>query len=151
MPVHREASEVETRALDAYVKLRRASDSISARLASGIAEHGLTESQFGVLEALFHLGPMPQVDLARKILKSSGNITMVVDNLEKQALVKRVRGSSDRRYVSVELTTKGEELVRRIFPDHASTLVGFMSALSPAEQEQLATLCRKLGLGVSAR
>jgi len=146
LPIHREGTDVELRALDAYVKLRRAGDSISSRLLSSISRERLTESQFGVLEALFHIGPMCQVELAKKILKSSGNITMVVDNLEKRALVKRERDASDRRYVTVELTEAGNSLLREIFPAHLTAVVDLMSTLSSGEQEELARLCRKLGL-----
>ena len=146
MPIHHKGPIDEIRALDAYVKLRRASDSLSATLQSCIATQGLTESQFGVLEALFHLGPLSQVDLAKKILKTSGNITMVVDNLETRGLVRRSRGGSDRRYVSVQLTPEGETLIKNIFPAHVDRLMKMMSALDPNEQESLARLCKKLGL-----
>ncbi len=47
---------------------------------------GLTESQFGVLDSLFHLGPMKQKEIGKKILKSGGNITMVINNLEKRGI-----------------------------------------------------------------
>lgn len=146
MPIHREGSELEQRALDAYVKLRRASESLTARLHPSITAMRLTESQFGVLEALYHLGAMCQVDLAKKILRSSGNITMVVDNLEKRELVRRVRGATDRRYVSVELTAGGETMMRESFPGHVQAIVEQMSTLSATEQGELARLCKKLGL-----
>ena len=146
MPIRRDGNEDELRALDAYVKLRRASESISARLHSSIKAMRLTESQFGILEALYHLGSMCQADLGKKILKSNGNITMVVDNLEKRELVNRVRGAADRRYVSVELTAAGQTLMREAFPGHVQAIVAQMSTLSAAEQDELARLCRKLGL-----
>ena len=87
----------EMKALSAYVKLMRAAESITARAHRHLSSFGLTISQFGVLEALFHLGPLSQKDIGQKILRSSGNITMVIDNLEKRGLVRRERDRQDRR------------------------------------------------------
>ena len=94
----------KVRALGTYVKLMRAAESITARVHKHLSSAGLTVSQFGVLEAMFNLGPLSQRDLGRKILRSSGNITMVIDNLEKRHLVRRERSTSDRRIFIVHLT-----------------------------------------------
>ncbi len=136
----------ETRALNAYVKLMRASESVSARIHGHVVEAGLTVSQFGVLEALYHLGPLSQKELAEKILRSSGNITMVIDNLEKRNLVKRERNKEDRRFYTVRLTVGGRRLIGSLFPRHAAKVVEEMKALSRTEQEELSRLCRKVGL-----
>lgn len=116
---------------------------------SRLGQHGtlgnLTISQFGVLEALYHLGPMCQNDLAGKILKSSGNMTMVIDNLEKRSLVTRQRNPDDRRMVTVSLTKNGVDLIERILPEHVAAITDEMKILSPEEQIQLGELCRKLG------
>jgi MarR family 2-MHQ and catechol resistance regulon transcriptional repressor len=143
---HRGPKE-EVRALDVYVKLVRAADSVSARLGPQIAAAGLTGSQFGALEALLHLGPLYQKDLGEKLLKSSGNMTLVIDNLEKRGLVRRARDSEDRRFTTVHLTEEGRELITRAFPAHARAVAREMSVLTPAEQEELGRLCRKLGRG----
>jgi MarR family 2-MHQ and catechol resistance regulon transcriptional repressor len=136
----------QVRALGAYVKLMRAADSVTTRVHRHLARAGLTVSQFAALEALHHLGPLTQKDIARKILKSGGNITMVIDNLEKRGLVTRTRGAEDRRRVFVRLTPTGAGIIGRIFPGHAEGITGAMAVLTPAEQEQLSRLCRKLGL-----
>jgi MarR family 2-MHQ and catechol resistance regulon transcriptional repressor len=133
-------------ALNAYIKLRRAVGAIDARLVRAMAEHDLTDTQFGVLEVLFHLGPLCQRDIAAKQFTSGANITMVVNNLEKNGLVSRVRSDEDRRRSVVELTTEGRALIRRIFPAHAQAIVRAFSALSRTEQEELARLCKVLGL-----
>ena len=138
--------KAEVRALDAFIKLMRAADSVSARLSGDTAGHGLTGSQLGVLEALYHLGPLCQRDLGAKLLSSSGNITLVVDNLEKRALVRRERQTEDRRFILVHLTDEGRGLIARVFPRHAARITEEMSVLTPAEQEELGRLCRKLGL-----
>jgi MarR family 2-MHQ and catechol resistance regulon transcriptional repressor len=135
------------RALDAYIKLNRAADSLTARLSGVWAEAGLTEGQFGALEALYHLGPLVQRVLAAKLLRSSGNVTLVIDNLQKRGLVRRERGTADRRCVTVHLTDEGRRLIRRLFPKHAADVAAAFAVLSAAEQEELGRLCRTLGRG----
>ena len=135
----------EVRALDTYIKLSRAADSVSARIHRHLDVANLTISQFGVLEALLHLGVLSQSDLAKKLLKSGGNITLVIDNLEKRQLVKRDRLPEDRRVVKVCLTEKGQQLINEIFPKHVAAIVAEMSILTALEQEELSRLCRRLG------
>lgn len=132
-------------ALDAYVKLMRAAETVTVVIHRHLAREKLTVSQFGVLEALYHLGPMCQRDVAKKNLKSSANITTVVDNLEKRGLVERLRSSEDRRYIALHLTTAGRDLIERIFPAHAEGIVKSFGSLTMDEQQQLAALCKKLG------
>jgi MarR family 2-MHQ and catechol resistance regulon transcriptional repressor len=72
---------------------------------------------------------------------------MVVDNLERRGLVRRVRGTEDRRYVTVHLTEEGDRVIREAFPEHAARVADEMSRLTPEEQETLGRLCRKLGRG----
>lgn len=139
----------ERRALDAFIKIRRATNTLQARLAPSYARHGLTESQFATLEVLYYLGPLCQRDIARKILKSGGNLTMVIDNLEKSGLVRRRTSKEDRREKVVELTTKGQGLITEIFPQHAHDIADLFSSLSAREQDELARLCRKLGLSLA--
>jgi MarR family transcriptional regulator, 2-MHQ and catechol-resistance regulon repressor len=146
MGTHYQGTPDEIRALDVYIKLSRAADAVTQRINRHLKEDGLTVSQFGVLEALYHLGPMCQTELAGKILKSTGNLTLVIDNLERGGLVERQRDTVDRRFVSVHLTPAGEELIGRIFRPHVAGVVDTMSALTAAEQEELARLTRKLGL-----
>src|SRR5262249_34995615 len=145
MGTHHRGPAAEVRALDAYIKLMRAADSVSGQLAIGLADAGLSEGQFGVLEALHHLGPLCQRDLGAKLLRSGGNITMVVDNLEKRGLVRRQREAKDRRYISVHLTDAGRKLIARLFPRHAAAITAEMAVLAAEEQETLGRLCRKLG------
>ena len=133
-------------ALNTYTKLMRAAESVTARVSRSMSAAGLTISQFGVLEALHHKGPLCQRDIAAKILKSTGNITLVIDNLEKQELVKRERTSEDRRYLTVSLTQKGLALISTVFADVEAAIVIEMGALTGEEQEKLGICCKKLGL-----
>ena len=146
MPTHYQGEPEEVRALDALVKLTRAADAVNRRLDGLLAEAKLTTSQFGVLEALLHLGQLCQKDLAAKLLKSDGNLTMVLGNLEKRGLVTRTRDPEDKRLLNVQLTVAGRRLIRSLFPRHAANVAAAFSALTPAEQETLGKLTKKLGL-----
>lgn len=145
MATHYQGTEDEIGALNAYIKLIRCAESVTLRLNTLAAAAGLTLSQLGTLDALFHLGPLCQRELGEKLLKSSGNITMVVDNLEKRGCVKRERGELDRRFVTVRLTAEGRRLIGGFFPSHVAAIVKEMSSLTRREQEALGRLCRKLG------
>jgi|SRR5437868_4196018 len=150
MAKHYRGTKREEQALSTYVKLLRASEAVHGQATRSLAEHDLTPSQFAVLEALYHVGPMCLSDLAHKILKTSGNLTMVTGNLEKSGLIARQQSLRDRRYVTVAITDKGKRLMARIFPGHVSTIVEVMGRLSPREQELLGELCRKLGRGIDS-
>ena len=140
-------NEKEVRALNSYIKLVRASEAVNARTGRTFTAAGLSVSQFGVLEALLHGGALCQRDLARKILKSTGNITMVIDNLEKRGLVCRQRDAADRRFITITLTDAGRQLIASIFPQQVASILAAMGVLSEAEQDELGRLCRKLGVG----
>jgi len=134
------------KALNSYTKLMRAAESVTSRTSRPMTAADLTISQFGVMEALLHKGPLCQRDIAAKILKSTGNMTMVIDNLEKRGLVRRERDSDDRRYFTVHLTETGSALIVKVFADVEATIVAEMGALTWLELEQLGMLCKKLGL-----
>jgi MarR family 2-MHQ and catechol resistance regulon transcriptional repressor len=148
MPTRFEGTEEQRRALDAFITLSRAANSVGHRTSAGLREAGLTVSQFGVLEALHHLGPLCLSDLAAKILKSSGNLTTVVDNLEGRDLVERRRSALDRRMITVHLTSAGRRLVKKVLPGHVDEIVRAFAGLSAAQQEDLRRLCRTLGRSV---
>jgi len=145
MPTHYQGTSEEIRALDTWIKLTRAVDTFGARLTGHGTCRDVTVSQFGVLEALHHLGPLRQGEISAKLLRSGGNITLVVDNLEARGLVRRERDVNDRRVVTVALTEAGETLIAELFPQHARAIVEEMRVLTADEQETLGRLCRKLG------
>ena len=152
MPTHYQGTESEVRALNTFIKLLRASESVTSRLMAFQASYHaeLTMTQFGVMEALLHLGPLNQKDISKKMLKSGGNITLVIDNLAKRGLVERKRCEEDRRVVYAHLTESGRQLIVTYFPCHVRAIEGEMTVLTPAEQDELGRLCRKLGLGRTA-
>ncbi len=135
----------EINALNAFIKLQRAAESVSTRVHQVLPEN-LTITQFGVLEAIHHLGPLCQSELAEKLLRSGGNLTLVVDNLEKAGLVARERDPADRRFVVVKLTPQGAKFIEELFPRVAANVTQEMSLLSSTELFDLGRLCKKIGL-----
>ena len=145
MPTHFQGNPETIRALDTFIKLTRATESLLARLSRRGTMGSLSASQFAVLEALYHLGPLTQGQVSAKLLKSTGNLTLVIDNLEKRGHVRRARENHDRRVVTIHLTDAGRALIERLFPAHAAAICDELNLLSVAEQEQLARICARLG------
>jgi MarR family 2-MHQ and catechol resistance regulon transcriptional repressor len=133
------------RALNALIKLVRCTTSLSARLEAPLREDGFTRNQFGLLEALFHLGPLEPCDLGPKLLTSRTNVVLLIDQLEEGGLVRRTPVERDRRRVLVKLTPEGRRVFEKIFARHVARLVEELSVLSAAEQDELARLCKRLG------
>jgi MarR family 2-MHQ and catechol resistance regulon transcriptional repressor len=146
MSRHYSGTPEKVQALDTYTKLLRATGSVKARIDAHQTVGDLSDSQFGALEMLFHLGPLQQKAIGQKLLVSKSNVVAVIDKLEAQGLVERQRSTEDRRCIFVHLTDKGRDLIQELFPDHAAAIVEEMSCLTAAEQEELGRLCRKLGL-----
>ncbi len=144
MPTAHQGSSAEIAALDAYIKLMRASETVTARVHTPLVGH-LTLTQFGVLEALFHRGPLAACEIAEKILKSAGNLTLVLANLERDGLITRTRDKHDARRWVVALTAAGRKRVATLFPLVATAITEEFSRLTSAEQAMLGELCKKLG------
>ena len=135
-------------ALTMWVKLARASTTFGRLAGKDIEQHGLTQPQFGVLEMLGHLGPLTTGDIVKRMLVTGGCVTVILDNLEKEGLVERIRSSKDRRVVTVKVTSKGESTFTSIFRKHADRVAVLASVLSEEEQIHLSALLKKLGLSL---
>jgi len=138
-------------ALRLWVTLARSYQTFTRVVSSRVVEYGLTIPQFGILEALYHLGPLSLGELAEKLLVTGGNVTYVMDRLEEQGLVYRQRSDLDRRVVEARLTDEGRALIERIFPDHARFLGRMVEHLGPVEQRELRELLKRLGKGLASR
>jgi len=132
-------------ALKAWVVLARAYLAISRHVAADVARHDLTASEFGILEALYHKGPLLLGDLQKKILVTSGGVTYLVNRLAAKGLITRESFPGDKRSRFAVLTPEGSALIKQIFPAHAKRLTKVMGALSPKEQKRLTGLLRTLG------
>ncbi len=132
-------------ALKLFVVLSRSQAAIAAHAEASVVSHGLTITEFAILEALYHKGPMLLGEVQRKILVSSGGITFLVDKLEKRGFVRRALCERDRRARYAELTPEGHALIARIFPVHAEAIRRAMSGLGLADQREAIALLRTLG------
>jgi MarR family 2-MHQ and catechol resistance regulon transcriptional repressor len=139
------------RALKTWVVLARAYAAVARAVEVEIARHDLTTTEFGILEALHHKGPLLLGEIQRKVLVTSGGITYLVDRLVAKGLVTREPSPDDRRARYAVLTPEGQRIIAGIFPAHATFLAGLMSTLSEREQAQATALLRKLGLAAAAR
>lgn len=135
-------------ALSLWVKLNRAYTVVQQKAAEDIRKKGLTVPQFAVLECLGHLGELSIGELTKKQLVTGGNMTLVLDNLEKEGLIKRKRLEENRRMVKVSLTEKGKQKFYKYFLPHAQFISQLLSVLSQNEQEKLANLLKKLGKSI---
>jgi MarR family transcriptional regulator, 2-MHQ and catechol-resistance regulon repressor len=134
----------------AYVKLIRTSEALHLLVGKGLAAEGLTPSQFSTMKVLRMRGPLAQRDIAKYLLKTGGNVTVVVDNLEKQGLVLRIRDTEDRRIVFVKLTEEGADLFDRIYAPHLDRIEEAMSGLSRQDCAALCELLEKLAPAAEA-
>ena len=147
-PAERNWSESQERSLRLWIALARCYATYAKAIACKVHEYGLTPPQFGIIEALHHLGPLSLGELAEKLLVTGGNVTYVMDRLEDQGLVYRERSPQDRRVVQAKLTRKGKALISQVFPGHGSYVEELSGHLSLEEQEALRTLLKKLGHGI---
>ena len=151
MPTHFRGTEEEILALDTFIKLTRSVNAVQAGLIPLLQrDHSMTESQFAVLEALFHLGPLSPGQICQKILRSGSNVTTVLDNLERNGLVRRERDVRDRRVQIVQMTEAGRSAISAALPMHVERVTALMGALSEYERRELGRLCKKLGTSAAS-
>jgi MarR family 2-MHQ and catechol resistance regulon transcriptional repressor len=130
-----------------WLLLSKATKTVELQARRSVQKTGLGLSDFGVLEALLHKGPLPVNALREKVLLSSGSMTAAVDRLERSSLVERTATPNDRRSRIVHLTEKGSKLISELFREHARDMERAFSRLDKAERDTLADLLRKLGRG----
>lgn len=129
-----------------WTVLWRASQSVAAHARLHIHSLGLGPSDFAVLEALYHKGPLPVQVLGGKVLLTSGSITPAVDRLEERGLVERRADREDRRVRLVRLTPVGRRFMRRVWPEHVRALEEALTGVPPGARRALHEQLRRLGL-----
>ncbi len=139
-------SAKEIAALNTFIKITRCVETLNSRVNLILSENSLTEGQFSVLDSLYHLGNLTQKELSKKLMKSGGNITMVIDNLEKLGFVRRKRGDKDRRTFSIQLTAAGKSKFKVVIPQVVNFISEKMNVLTFKEQQELQKICKRIGL-----
>jgi MarR family transcriptional regulator, 2-MHQ and catechol-resistance regulon repressor len=145
------AAPPESASLKLWVVLSKAYQAVYAFAEADVARHGLSMSEFAILEALYHKGPLLLGDLQRRILVSSGGVTYLVDRLTTKGLVERMDCASDRRARYAKLTDQGAELIATIFPEHQKAIEDATSSLSGRELQQLTAQLRSLGREIESK
>jgi MarR family transcriptional regulator, 2-MHQ and catechol-resistance regulon repressor len=110
-----------------------------------LEDSGLGESEFRILEALLHKGPMPVNTIGPKVFLTPGSISVAVDRLLKRGLVSRTGSSEDRRVRVVDLTTAGRRLIEQVFAAHSRQVDRLADVLSPKERRQIARGLKAFG------
>ncbi|MGX4583589.1 MarR family winged helix-turn-helix transcriptional regulator [Paenibacillus chitinolyticus] len=131
--------------LKLFVVLSKAQKVIMDRSVKDMKRHGLSPSEFAILELLYHKGKFPLQQIGDKILVTSGSITYNIDKLEKKELLRRISCPSDRRVTYAEITERGTELFNDIFPEHAEVVKASMGGLTAEEKKLAIGLIKKLG------
>src|SRR5213596_3339445 len=152
MSVHKLESLTGGSGVHVFLVLWKAARAVQAYAEKSVSELEMCASDFAVLEALLHKGPLPVNEIGRKILLTSGSITVAVDRLEKRGLVERRAHGTDRRARIVHLTKKGRQLITRAYAQHAADLEQLMSAsLTTTERSTLISLLKKIGYKAAAQ
>lgn len=146
MGTHYKGTDKEINTLNSFIKLVRAYESLSSRLYMLFEKYGITESQFYALDLLYHLGQMNQKELSKKICRSEGNITMVVNNLLKQKLIKKKQSEDDKRIFLIKITGDGRDLYERIFPNFLKSIMIEFRGIKTKEHKEFQKVCKRIGI-----
>jgi len=130
-------------------KAARAAEAYAEKSVLGLEMCG---SDFAVLEALLHKGPLPVNEIGKKVLLTSGSITAAVDRLETKGLVERRAHGTDRRARIVHLTKEGRKAITVAYAEHAADMERLASAsLTRVERKTLISLLKKIGYEAAAK
>jgi MarR family 2-MHQ and catechol resistance regulon transcriptional repressor len=126
--------------------LGRAAKAIERVDRDSIAYAGLNLSDFSILEALLHKGPLPINTIGEKVLLTSGSMTTAANRLEEKGLIKRIQDPSDGRCFYLHLNKSGRRLIADVFDRHSQNLEKIAAVLNSEERSELVRLLKKIGL-----
>jgi len=150
MSKHKSESLTGGSGVHVFLVLWKAARAVQAYAEKSVLELEMCGSDFAVLEALLHKGPLPVNEIGKKVLLTSGSITVAVDRLEAKELVERRAHGTDRRARIVHLTKEGRKLITRAYADHADEMERLASAsLTRAERNSLIRLLKKIGFAAA--
>jgi MarR family transcriptional regulator, 2-MHQ and catechol-resistance regulon repressor len=150
-PQYAGPSQPDTSGVHLWLVLWKASRTLHAHADQSIESLQMCQSDFGVLEALLHKGPLPIKSLGEKVLLTSGSITSAIDRLEQRGWVERSTDGNDRRSRIVRLTADGRKTIREAFIGHRQHMEAAVSGLNTQERLTLLDLLRRLGQDAHAR
>ncbi len=141
----KDAKATDASGVHLWLVLWKTFKSLHGHVDRSIADLGLCLSDFGVMEALLHKGPLPIKALGEKVLLTSGSITTAIDRLEERGWVERGNDPHDRRSRIVRLTGEGRKTIAALFANHQRDMDAAVSVLSPSDRLTLIGLLRRLG------
>jgi MarR family 2-MHQ and catechol resistance regulon transcriptional repressor len=147
---HLEA-KTDTSGVHLWLVLWKATRSLEAHAHRSIQGFGMGQSDFGVLEALLHRGPLSVKELGAKVLLTSGSMTAAVDRLADRGLVARRDDAHDRRSRIVHLTDAGRELIEKAFAEHSIAMEQAVEGFPVEERSELLRSLRRLGRAAEDR
>jgi len=150
-PMETTAANDFTSATSLWLVMMKAYRSMEAYIESTVSTMGIGLSDFMILEALLHKGPMSMSQLGEKVLLANPSMTAAVDRLEKLDYVSRCSGTSDKRVRTVDLTKEGRRVIRKIFAQHQKDLEEVMAEVCPSMREPLRQALKSIGLAAKAR
>ena len=133
-----------------WVVLARCHKALSTLVEHSIAKEGLCLSDFMILEALLHKGPLTITEIQGKVLLATGSMTVAVDRLENKGHIVRKTTPEDRRARRLELTEEGRNVISTVFDTHNRELETWMADLTGSEKLQAYGALKKLGLSAAA-
>jgi MarR family 2-MHQ and catechol resistance regulon transcriptional repressor len=128
-----------------WLVLMKAFHAAAKYLYAGLAETGIDDTDFRILEVLLNKGPLPVNTIGPKVNLTPGSISTAVDRLVERDLVSRVESPEDRRIRVVSLTPKGKELIAPIFRKHAAEIRRVFADASPKELRTIEATLKKIG------
>lgn len=126
-----------------YISMSRVINTLRRENNKLILKHNLTLGQFAVMEALYSKGRLSTGEVMEKILTTSGNIPVIVKNLEKDGFITRKQDESDKRRFILDLTDKGKDLMDEIVPENLKFMDELISLWNDDEKEELIILMNK--------
>jgi MarR family transcriptional regulator, 2-MHQ and catechol-resistance regulon repressor len=138
--------QTAARPLKLWVVMNRALWAMEDRLRRQTESHGLSLTEFAVLEVLLHKGDLPLGEIGERVLRTSGSMTYVLDKLQKRGLIVRRACEADRRVLYGALTDEGRAVIQKVFDEHALLIDDLAGVLTDAEQDQLIDMMKRIGL-----
>ncbi|MFD2759945.1 MarR family winged helix-turn-helix transcriptional regulator [Lentibacillus juripiscarius] len=135
----------ENLSLKAFVVLMKSSKSVMEHVKNNIHSFDMKTSEFTVLEALHHKGPMTVKQISEAVLIGTGSMTYVIDKLETKGLLERRPCPDDRRVIHIHITDKGTQLMDEIFPRHQQAIENLFHDITPKEKKTIIDVLKRVG------
>ena len=138
-------------ALKCIIALNRATNAHNRRTAELLRAHGLTLMEFAVLEVLDHKGSLSISEIIEKILSTSGNMTVVINNLERDGMITRTPNPRDKRAWLISISPQGAEKIREVFPQYLSETRMMFAGVTDEEKKMATRFLKRIGTQPASR